>query len=70
MKAPIDRRALVARHNVVIDAPAPLNPLTVGNGGAAGSRRPARVFCAMYRLPKVSPVTASSPTTRLTTRAA
>ena len=30
--APIDRRALVTRHNVVIDSPDPLIPLSVGNG--------------------------------------
>ncbi len=29
---PIDRQALVTRHNVVLDKPDPLNPLTVGNG--------------------------------------
>ena len=29
---PIDRRALVARHNVVLEHPDPLTPLSVGNG--------------------------------------
>ena len=29
---PIDRRALVTRHDVVIDKPDPLTPLSVGNG--------------------------------------
>jgi len=32
---PIDRQALVTRHNVTLDKPDPLTPLTVGNGGFA-----------------------------------
>ena len=31
----IDRQALVTRHNVTLDKPDPLTPLTVGNGGFA-----------------------------------
>lgn len=31
-EAPIDRHALVTRHNVTLDKPDPLNPLSVGNG--------------------------------------
>ena len=32
---PIDRRALVTRHDVTLEKPDPLTPLTVGNGGFA-----------------------------------
>ncbi|HUG11354.1 MAG TPA: hypothetical protein VMM36_10085, partial [Opitutaceae bacterium] len=33
--APIDREALVRRHNVVVRSVDPTSPLTVGNGGFA-----------------------------------
>lgn len=32
---PIERQALVTRHNVTLDTPDPLTPLTIGNGGFA-----------------------------------